>query len=139
MRVCVCVPVWEDESLKPLIKCNCPANVSVCGRMGSVFVCVLDGWEGAGGGAKCYLNLAFIWTRMGSGEVTFLTVWKCGAVVILPICRFYSFAKDGYLLNGLRASAATESCVVIDPRKRLWGLISFFFSFQQNSIQEIYM
>lgn len=42
---CVSVPVWEDESFKPLIKCNCPANVSVCGRMGSVFVCVcwMDG------------------------------------------------------------------------------------------------
>ena len=45
MCACVSVPVWEDESFKPLIKCNCPANVSVCGRMGSVFVCVcwMDG------------------------------------------------------------------------------------------------
>ena len=44
----MCVPVWEDESLKPLIKCNCPANVSVCGRMVCVCVCVcvFDGWEG---------------------------------------------------------------------------------------------
>ena len=77
---------------------------------------------------------------MGSAEVTFLTVGKCGAVVILPICRFYSSAEDGYLLDGLRASAATESCVFIDPPETTLGTYYFFsFLLNKTAVMEIYM
>lgn len=75
---------------------------------------------------------------MGSAEVTFLTVRKCGAVVILPICRFYSSAKDGYLLNGLRVSAATESCVLI-PGNDFGDLLFFSSLFNKTAVMEIYM